>query len=121
MRRSGEETAVIRAMLDSGGVGRWVPDAGVSHLIPPRRQTLAYVAEHYRAYGETAAYLAARKGQELPWFAPARWDARRGLAKSLVAIVLGTLLSRQRFRLRHTCFYGFHRGFLSYRGTAAAR
>jgi len=118
LRRSGEETQVLRAIMDEGGVGRWVPNAKVSHIIPARRQTLAYVVEHYRAYGETAAYLAARRGATMPLAARSRWEARYGLVKSLVAIALGGVLSKQRFRLRHACFYGYHRGFLSYRSGA---
>lgn len=115
MRRSGEETQLLRAILAKGGVGRWVPEAIVSHVIPPQRQKLAYVVQHYRAYGETAAYLAVQRGERLPWTSRARWEARHGMAKSLIAIALGRLLSKQRFLLRHACFYGFHRGFLSYR------
>lgn len=116
MRRSGEETQVLRAILAEGGIGRWVPDACVQHLIPARRQTIAYVVEHYRAYGETAAYLAARRGETPP--PRARWEARHGMVKSAVAIALGRLLSRQRFLLRHACYYGFHRGYLGYRDIA---
>lgn len=118
MRRSGEETQLLRALLAEGGTGRWVPDARVSHLIPARRQTLSYVVQHYRAYGETAAYLAARRGEPTP--ARARWEARHGMVKSAVAIALGRALSKQRFLLRHACYYGFHRGLLSYRDAARA-
>lgn len=45
---SGEETAVMEAILTSGERGWWVPDARVSHLIPPQRQTLAHLREHSR-------------------------------------------------------------------------
>ena len=120
MRRSGEETEVLRAIMAEGGVGRWVPDARVSHIIPVHRQTLAYVVQHYRAYGETAAYLAVRRGETVPLSGRSRWEARYGLVKSLVAIALGGVLRKQRFRLRHACFYGFQRGLLSYRSGAGA-
>lgn len=113
MRRSGEETQMFRAMLAAGRVGRWVPGSEVSHIFPARRQTYAYVVQHYRAYGETGAYLAARGGEAAPT------PVERGrilyrLVKSRVAMALGDVLARRRFRLRHTCYYGLHRGVLDY-------
>jgi len=50
-RRGGEETAVVRAMLDAGLEGVWVWDAIVFHVIPAHRQTTGYVFEFYRANG----------------------------------------------------------------------
>ncbi len=50
-RRGGEETAVIWAILASGGRGRWVWDALVYHVIPAERQTIAYVERYYLADG----------------------------------------------------------------------
>ena len=49
----GEETAVIRAILKSGGVGRWVPDAVVEHWIPKGRQTISYLQSYYALVGKT--------------------------------------------------------------------
>jgi hypothetical protein len=51
--RSGEETAVMRAMLKDGHTGLYVPAAHVLHMIPSSRQTLHYVRQYYRAQGET--------------------------------------------------------------------
>lgn len=48
-RRGGEEVAVIRAILEEGGSGSWVWDATVFHLIPPARQTEAYIKQFYTA------------------------------------------------------------------------
>jgi glycosyltransferase involved in cell wall biosynthesis len=62
-RRLGEETQVIRAILATGVEGYWVPDSVVYHQIPPTRQTVAYLAEYYRAQGETDAFLARRSGR----------------------------------------------------------
>jgi glycosyltransferase involved in cell wall biosynthesis len=60
----GEETAVVRAMLSSGGSGWWVPDATVSHWIPSERQTVAYLRQYFTLVGRTAA----RRGARLrPW------------------------------------------------------
>ncbi len=115
LRRSGEETAVLRAILREGGSGWWVPQAAVAHFFPLKRQTFAYVLQHYRAYGETAAYLAARQGAPLsPWASAAGWKSLHDLAKSRLAIALGALLARPRLRLRHTCYYGFNRGLIDF-------
>lgn len=56
-RRLGEESEVIFQILKAGGRGWWVPDSKVRHLIPPSRQTLRYVFDYFRAYGETLAYM----------------------------------------------------------------
>lgn len=49
----GDETAVIRAVLASGGKGWWVPDARVEHWIPKERQTVGYVRNYYAIQGRT--------------------------------------------------------------------
>jgi glycosyltransferase involved in cell wall biosynthesis len=49
----GEETAVIRAILAAGGIGWWVPDASVEHLIPKERQTVRYLRDYYALQGRT--------------------------------------------------------------------
>jgi glycosyltransferase involved in cell wall biosynthesis len=56
-RRVGEEAEVIFQIMKAGGVGWWVPEAKVQHIIPVKRQTLRYVYEYYLSCGETAAYL----------------------------------------------------------------
>ncbi len=56
-RRVGEEAEVIFQIMKAGGVGWWVPDAKVRHMIPVKRQTLRYVYEYYLSCGETAAYM----------------------------------------------------------------
>lgn len=44
---AGEETAVIRAMLNEGLQGRWLPEARVRHHIAKNRQTLRYVRKFF--------------------------------------------------------------------------
>jgi glycosyltransferase involved in cell wall biosynthesis len=51
--RSGEESAVIKAILRAGHPGYWVPDAVVNHYIAPERQTENYVLSYYRGLGES--------------------------------------------------------------------
>ena len=47
----GEESVLMEDLLRQGAVGRWVPNAGVTHCIPPERQRLSYLREYYEAYG----------------------------------------------------------------------
>ncbi|WP_372785081.1 glycosyltransferase [Phenylobacterium sp.] len=56
-KRLGEESEVIFRIIESGGVGWWVPDSKVQHIIPVQRQTWRYVFEYFQAYGETVAYM----------------------------------------------------------------
>lgn len=48
--RIGEESEVLRDLLRTAE-GRWVPDAIVTHCIPPERQTLRYLRHHFAADG----------------------------------------------------------------------
>lgn len=57
-KRLGEEAEVIFRIMSAGGAGWWVPGATVHHIIPAKRQSLAYLREYYFASGETIAYLA---------------------------------------------------------------
>jgi glycosyltransferase involved in cell wall biosynthesis len=47
----GEETQVIAAVLASGGLGVWAPDAVVEHVLPAHRQTPAYLHRYFRGLG----------------------------------------------------------------------
>ena len=51
----GEETTVIRSMLADGIVGWWVPEARVRHYIPSERQSIAYLRNYYKGYGQYCA------------------------------------------------------------------
>ena len=55
--RVGEEAEVIFQIMKAGGLGWWVPNAKVRHIIPVKRQTFRYVYEFYLSCGETEAYL----------------------------------------------------------------
>jgi glycosyltransferase involved in cell wall biosynthesis len=50
-RLGGEEVAVIREILATGGRGCWVWGATVRHMIPASRQSVAYIRQYYRADG----------------------------------------------------------------------
>jgi glycosyltransferase involved in cell wall biosynthesis len=49
----GEETAVMRGILEAGGTGWWVPDASVEHWIPKERQSVRYLRSYYTLQGRT--------------------------------------------------------------------
>lgn len=55
-RGGGEETSVLRAMLNSGSTGRWVPGARVRHLVPEERQTVEYLRAYYRGRGRRVPF-----------------------------------------------------------------
>jgi glucosyl-dolichyl phosphate glucuronosyltransferase len=82
---AGEETDLFRRMLAAGLTGRWAPAARVSHIIPPQRQTVAYLYDYYAAAGRE---MVMRDGAELSR-APRR---RRAIRVKAAALVLAALL-----------------------------
>jgi hypothetical protein len=71
----GEETTVVRAMLDRGHHGWWVPDARVDHYIPVERQNVGYVRSFFR---EVAAFDGMQwEDADVEWFGQPRWLWRR--------------------------------------------
>ena len=59
---SGEETAVLRAIIAEGKDGWWVPATALHHMIPRSRQTIGYLRNYYRGKGETEVVLGAVAG-----------------------------------------------------------
>ena len=51
----GEEITLVKRMLADGATGWWVPEARVKHFIPAHRQSVRFIREWYRGWGE---YLA---------------------------------------------------------------
>jgi glucosyl-dolichyl phosphate glucuronosyltransferase len=49
----GEETAIVRTMLDSGAEGWWVPDATVHHVITQDLQTQAHLRRYFIGLGRS--------------------------------------------------------------------
>jgi glycosyltransferase involved in cell wall biosynthesis len=72
-----EEYELIRAVLTSGGEGRWVSGAVVRHRIPPQRQTLGYLRRYYSGVGYTNALLGRTPPLTLQACAAAAWDEAR--------------------------------------------
>jgi glucosyl-dolichyl phosphate glucuronosyltransferase len=52
---SGEETALLRALLARGERGMWLGDAPVRHMLPPSRATRRYVRNYFEWIGRVEA------------------------------------------------------------------
>jgi glycosyltransferase involved in cell wall biosynthesis len=68
----GEEIQVMDDLFQLGHRARWVPSAGVGHLIGRDRQTLSYVKRFYRGIGRTTTVTDPVPGRALaayraPW------------------------------------------------------
>lgn len=72
----GEETTLVRRLLEAGLTGWWVPGARVRHVIPIDRQSLEYVAAYFRGQGEFYAGAEAISGSRR-WFGCPLWLWRR--------------------------------------------
>jgi glycosyltransferase involved in cell wall biosynthesis len=62
---SGEETEVMNAVLAGGATGRWVRAAVVHHVMPPERQSVAYVRAYYESAGRLSG-LRSRRHESPP-------------------------------------------------------
>jgi glycosyltransferase involved in cell wall biosynthesis len=111
----GEEVAVIRAVIDSGKAGWWVPDASVEHLVPRERQTLEYIGNYYEMSGRTALKLGPAKTATL--FGRPRWALRKALEAQIV-YRFKRLGGDPRAWIRPFCEAAYYRGML--RGSGAA-
>lgn len=85
-KRLGEEVDVIYRMMKAGATGWWVPGSVVHHIIPPGRQSAAYIYEYYFLAGATTAHLKAHHpkdnylivdGYVPPDFSLSRWRCYR--------------------------------------------
>src|SRR5581483_8693877 len=123
VRRVGEEVQVIRSILAAGGSGWWVPDAAVFHMIPPDRQSEAYVARYHRGLGETWAHLnetgrdvfvgqKVALGRRRIRGAPP-WVWREALA-NLAGYALARPVAPSRVWLKRLTEYAYYRGALDY-------
>ena len=120
-RRLGEETAVLAAIHEGGGIGWWVPDARVRHIIPAQRQTIEHLGEYRRAAGETSAYLAERGAAPVAGGSRmSRWPFR-GVpllwcltAGYFVLHRLSSWFGASSASLRHYLRYAYYDGAMSY-------
>jgi glycosyltransferase involved in cell wall biosynthesis len=105
----GEETEVIRQMLDHGS-GWWVPDAVVFHHIDGTRQTARYLDDYFTAAGSQSA----RSWRQLPG-----WLRLRKLATAIrractnhVRYLLLCLVHDRRHRARALRYAAWNRGYV---------
>ncbi len=71
----GEEAVVIRAIMGTGHLGRWVPDAVVHHWVPRIRQSTRYIRDYWRGYGTFKAMSTDFTAQR-PILGVPRWVVR---------------------------------------------
>lgn len=76
--RRGAETRQIRAILQRGGAGVWVPNAIVRHYIPPEHMTTAYLRRYYYGRGQAVALTVPDTSVRL--FGRPRWALRSAVA-----------------------------------------
>lgn len=104
-----EETNLITAILNEGGGGMWIPDAKVTHIIPPSRQTEQYIARYYRGRGQSQAM----------YRDPSRLKALARLLKRTCKLLLSGMLYRLAHRrgagslwVKHLREYALQSGWL---------
>lgn len=59
----GEESAVLREIVLTGGTGWWVPAARVKHWIPKNRQSTTYLRGYFEGQGRYMALVAKPEGR----------------------------------------------------------
>ncbi len=80
-RVRGEEMLLIFQMLESGGIGWWVPEATVQHAIPAERQTVGYLREYYIGAGQLLSFMG--HGDVAYLFGRPRWAWRKAVQAEL--------------------------------------
>jgi glycosyltransferase involved in cell wall biosynthesis len=128
-KRLSEETDVIYRMLQGETEGWWAPDAQVRHMIPPHRQTLAYVFSYSIAHGETVNYLKSRpqgpdksaggRGKQTSWFSVVRSYVLAWLNGALFGLTW--IVGAQRSGLGFLASAGYHTGTARYAAAGLRR
>jgi glycosyltransferase involved in cell wall biosynthesis len=87
----GEELDCLRRICAAGGVGFWVPDAGVEHWIDAGRQSIEYLRRFYGGVGflEVRRALAANSSLGSMGTLHARWQWIRSEAAYLIGRMTG--------------------------------
>lgn len=114
----GEETAMMNAILSSGGRGLWLPEAAVGHVIGRDRQSWGYLRRFFVSIGRDARNRAANRvrGRDTQAVASAAsssgltlWALRLALIHEL-AFWTSRLLRRSGSSIEHLREAGFHWG-----------
>lgn len=127
-KRLGEEVDAVYRMMKAGATGWWVPGSVVHHLIPPGRQTAAYIYEYYFLAGATTAHLKARRpgdnylivdGEYPSDFALSRWRCYRRSMRRFLTYRLARRRGDPRW-IEDLAGLGYYLGMGSY-GSAAEK
>lgn len=102
------ETVLIRDLLSRGITGRWVPGAGVDHIIPEDRQTLSYIRRFFFGAGQVLS-LNEAPGPKL--FGKPRWVWRQALQAEVLYRITRPWAKPERW-LKHLSDSGFARGMI---------
>jgi len=79
---AGEEWDVLEALLAEGASGRWVPRAGLRHVIAAERQSVRYLRRYYLGNGMSLARTRSAKGEKM-WLGRPRWVWREAVTQEL--------------------------------------
>ena len=79
---SADETAVLKAILNSGQHGVWLPTVKVKHFIPEGRQTIDYIRAYYAGHG-ALMIRNSRQSSRLSFKGRPAWIWRRRLISEL--------------------------------------
>jgi glucosyl-dolichyl phosphate glucuronosyltransferase len=75
---AGEESLVVRAALEAGIAGWWLPAAVVEHVIPPSMQTVSHIRRYYHDFGATTPLTGGARDEAMILGRP-RWAWRQAL------------------------------------------
>jgi glycosyltransferase involved in cell wall biosynthesis len=103
----GEETQVIRKILQIGEEGWWVPEAVVHHRIEDFRQTEGYVYRYFRSKGSRISIEGLEEGREK---CP-RWIYRKWLQDS-ISYLFNRILYRERLWVAAFKSAALHHGMI---------
>lgn len=92
----GEELAVLEGLLDEGHEGRWVPGAKLVHVIPPSRQSVAFLRAYFRGQGRVQEPLPEDRPVPTLLGRP-RWALRSLLQEEVKYHLLRPLASPERW------------------------
>lgn len=106
----GEELDVLGRLLDRGHAGRWVPEAGLEHVVPARRQTVDHLRRYFRAQGRVQDPLP--EDRPVPrLFGKPRWALRTRIEEGAKYLLLRPIASPGRW-VRHLIEASFAAGAL---------
>lgn len=103
------ETVLIRELFRQGVAGRWVPEAGIEHIIPQDRQTLLYVRRFYFGAGKVMSVVGESGGPRL--MGRPRWVWRQAV-QAEVLFWLTRPWAHPRRWLKHLADSGFAWGMI---------